>query len=128
MGARAKSGLVPDLKTAKALWLTIPPSPPLLVVECFRNGTILDTQGRHPMATLTIKNIPELLVRRLKTQAARHRRSLNLEVIACLEATARAVPVDAEALLARARAVRRAPAGMRLTEAVLTRLKAAGRP
>lgn len=79
------------------------------------------------MANLTIKNVPDPLVRRLKTQAALHRRSLNLEVIACLEASAGAVPVDPEALLARARAARRAPLRLRLTDQTLTRLKAHGR-
>jgi plasmid stability protein len=39
------------------------------------------------MATLTVKNVPDALVRRLKQQAALHRRSLNLEVISCLELT-----------------------------------------
>lgn len=79
------------------------------------------------MATLTIKNIPDPLVRKLKARAARHRRSLNHEVIACLETAARAVPVDPEALLARARAVRRAPLGLRLTDRAVNRLKAYGR-
>ena len=37
------------------------------------------------MATLTIKNIPEPLVKRFKKQAAAHRRSLNYEVISYLE-------------------------------------------
>jgi plasmid stability protein len=36
------------------------------------------------MPTLTIKNVPEFLVRRLKLRATRHGRSLSLEVIACL--------------------------------------------
>ena len=80
------------------------------------------------MATLTIKNIPDPLVRRLKSQAALHRRSLNLEVIACLEAAAQAVPVDPEVLLARARAARRTPVGLRLGDRTLNRLKAYGRP
>ena len=80
------------------------------------------------MATLTIKNIPEPLVRRLKRRAAEHRRSLNLEVITCLEAAAQSVPVDADTLLARARDVRRVPARLRLTDALLRRLKTAGRP
>jgi plasmid stability protein len=80
------------------------------------------------MATLTIKNVPEPLVRRLKRQALLHRRSLNLEVITCLEGATQAVAVDADALLARARSVRRAPAGLRLTDAMLARLKTAGRP
>ncbi len=79
------------------------------------------------MATLTIKNVPEPLVRRLKARATLHRRSLNREVIACLEALAQAAPVDPDALLARAREVRRTPAGARLTDRMLARLKAAGR-
>ena len=80
------------------------------------------------MATLTIKNVPEPLVRRLKRQAVSHRRSLNAEVISCLETTVQAAPVDADALLARMRAVRRTPAGGRLTDALLARLKSHGRP
>ncbi len=80
------------------------------------------------MATLTIKNIPEPLVKRLKKQAAAHRRSLNFEVIAYLEQMTHSVPVDADALLARARAIRRTPQGVRLTDRLLHDLKVAGRP
>jgi plasmid stability protein len=79
------------------------------------------------MANLTIKNVPERLVRRLKAQAARHHRSLNLEVISCLEAVAQTVPLDPEALLARARAIRRAPARLDLNDRTLAALKAQGR-
>jgi len=79
------------------------------------------------MATLTIKNVPEPLVRRLKRQATVHRRRLNLEVIACLEQAAQSVPVDPDAILARARAVRVRP-GVRVTDRLLARLKADGRP
>jgi hypothetical protein len=88
-----------------------------------RNGT-----ASTPVATLTIKNIPQAVVDRLKQQAALHRRSLNLQVIVCLEAAVQAVPVDPEALLARIRAVRVRPRGRRLTDRLLTRLKTAGRP
>ena len=80
------------------------------------------------MATLTIKNIPEPLVKRLKKQAAAHRRSLNFEVISYLEQMAQSVPVDADALLARVRAIRRTPQGIRLTDRLLHELKVAGRP
>ncbi|MDF0642671.1 MAG: hypothetical protein P0111_01465 [Nitrospira sp.] len=80
------------------------------------------------MATLTIKNIPEPLVKRLKQQAAAHRRSLNFQVISYLEQMTHSVPVDADALLARARALRRMPKGMKLTDRVLDELKEAGRP
>lgn len=37
------------------------------------------------MPTITLKNVPEDLHRRLTARAARHRRSLNQEVIECLE-------------------------------------------
>jgi len=79
------------------------------------------------MATLSVKNVPEPLVRRLKRQAALHRRSLNLEVIACLESAAQAVPVDVEATLARVRALRKTPVGFRVTDKLLGRLKSQGR-
>ncbi len=79
------------------------------------------------MANLTVKNVPAPVLRRLKARAATHRRSLNLEVIACLEALVQAVPVDPDSLLAHVRAIRRAPARTRLTDRALNRLKAAGR-
>ena len=79
------------------------------------------------MATLTVKNVPEPLVERLKGQATLHRRSLNHEVIACLEAVTLATPLDLDSLLARVRAVRRKPSRFRLTDQTLARLKAAGR-
>src|SRR5438552_655755 len=95
----------------------------------FHNGTILDTlTAKTRMANLTIKNAPATLVRRLKRQAAVHRRSLKLEVIACLETATHAAPVDPEALLARARSVRRMPAVPRMTDAWLARQMAAGSP
>lgn len=79
------------------------------------------------MANLTIKNVPKPVLRRLKARAAMHRRSLNLEVIACLETLVQSAPVDAEALLARVREIRRTPARTRLTDRTLARLKATGR-
>jgi plasmid stability protein len=79
------------------------------------------------MANLTIKNVPKPVLRRLKTRAALHRRSLNLEVIACLESLVQSTPVDVDALLVRVREIRRTPARSRLTDRALTRLKGAGR-
>jgi len=79
------------------------------------------------MSNLTIKNIPPTVVRRLKTQAARHRRSLNLEVITCLESVTQSMPIDVDSLLADIRRVRRPTGRFRLTDRALTRLKAAGR-
>ena len=79
------------------------------------------------MANLTIKNVPEPVLRRLKARAATHRRSLNLEVIACLEALVQSAPVDTDALLAGIRQIRRTPARRRLTDRVLIGLKRSGR-
>ncbi|WHZ17048.1 MAG: hypothetical protein OJF52_003899 [Nitrospira sp.] len=53
---------------------------------------------------------------------------MNLEVIAYLEQMTHSVPIDAETLLARARAVHRTLKGIRLTDRLLQELKMAGRP
>jgi len=80
------------------------------------------------MATLTIKNVPESLVKRLKQQAAAQHRSLNFQVISYLEQMTHSVPVDADALLARVRALRRTPKGVKVTDRLLGELKVVGRP
>jgi len=53
------------------------------------------------MATITLKNIPDDLHRRLKERAARHRRSLNGEILSTLEMAVRSEPVDPRAFIAR---------------------------
>ena len=45
------------------------------------------------MPALTIKNIPELLYQQLKNAAELHRRSINSEVIVCLEKTLAATKI-----------------------------------
>ena len=79
------------------------------------------------MATLTIKNIPDPVYRELKRQAGRHRRSLNQEVIALLEAGSRSVSLDPEAFLAQVRQMRVMPRKGRLTDRLLNRVKRQGR-
>ena len=79
------------------------------------------------MATLTIKNIPDAIVRKLKAQAGRNRRSLNSEVIEILAANGQMAPIDVEALIARARAARVIPETARLTPRQLKAWKSAGR-
>lgn len=78
------------------------------------------------MATMTVKDVPEKLHRRLKARAAAHRRSLNSEVIACLEATAGAQKLDPDTLLARAASLR-SRVGGRLTDSDLAAFRTAGR-
>jgi len=57
------------------------------------------------MPTLTIKNVSAATLRRLKRQAALHRRSLNSEIIVRLEG-GHPAPIDVDARLARIRDVR----------------------
>ncbi len=78
--------------------------------------------------TLTIKNIPDKVLKRLKSLAAMHRRSLNGEVIACLEQLTGTVPFDPASVLAQARELRKQSRGPLLTDKRLAELKAAGRP
>ncbi len=58
--------------------------------------------------TLTLKNIPDDVVDRLKLSAAMHRRSMNSEAIVCLEAALLPNKLTPPERLARARALRRA--------------------
>ncbi len=58
------------------------------------------------MITITIKGLSKEAHQALKKRAATHGRSLNTEAIAVLESSVRSQPVDAAALIARARAVR----------------------
>ncbi len=80
------------------------------------------------MTTLTIKNIPDAIYRRLKRQATQHRRSLNQEVIVCLERSTGSVPFDPVTVLAEARELRKQYSGPTLTDKLLLQLKTAGRP
>lgn len=58
------------------------------------------------MPSLTLKDIPKRLHQRLRERAERNRRSLSQEALACLEQVVAADPVDPDALLAKARALR----------------------
>ncbi len=79
------------------------------------------------MPSLTIKNLPVSVHRRLRERAALHGRSLNGEAIACLRGALGAEAVDPDALLDRARALRRGVTG-RLTDRDVRAMKAEGRP
>jgi plasmid stability protein len=59
------------------------------------------------MPSLTLKDIPAGLHEQLRQRAARNRRSLSQEALACLEQAVAGQPVDPEQLLARARRLRR---------------------
>jgi plasmid stability protein len=79
-------------------------------------------------ATLTLKNIPDEIYDRLKAAAETHRRSLNGEVIVCLETVLAPTRVLVSERLARARQLRTelAPAKFRARD--IDTLKKQGRP
>jgi antitoxin FitA len=79
------------------------------------------------MATLTIKNIPDALYEQLKQSAARHRRSLNSEVIVCLEKVLGSSSVDSTTFLTGIRALRKNISTVFVTEADLRVAKDEGR-
>lgn len=57
------------------------------------------------MTTITLKNIPDELHRRLRQRARQNRRSLNSEILALLESQVMPQKPDAEALLRRLKAL-----------------------
>ena len=80
------------------------------------------------MARVTVRGIPDHLYRRLKKRAAENRRSINSEIIVCLERYLRGTPVDPEDFLRRADLLRERLALPPLTEECLHAAKSAGRP
>lgn len=58
------------------------------------------------MVTVTIKNIPEEVYERIKTQAKVNHRSINGEILSILEQAISLAPIDVQATLERARKVR----------------------
>jgi plasmid stability protein len=78
------------------------------------------------MATLTVKNIPDELYQHLRRSAAEARRSLNSEILFRLEVSLGSRKIDADEVLARARAVRQSVSHP-VTERELRRARADGR-
>lgn len=79
------------------------------------------------MPTLTIKGLPDPVYERLKAQADAHRRSLNGEIIVCLERAVGATRFDPVAWLAEARAFRKNLSIEPLTDQELRAAQQAGR-
>ena len=79
------------------------------------------------MATLTIKNVPEELHKRLKENAARYRRSINSEAITCLETVLEGKRMDPREFMARVDARRKRMPEMYITDEFLRVAKDEGR-
>ncbi len=80
------------------------------------------------MTTLTIKNVPERLHKRLKESARQHRRSINSEAIFCLERVFGVHRVDPKEFLAEVKAMQKRMPYVHLTEEFLRAAKNEGRP
>ncbi len=80
------------------------------------------------MPNLTIKGIPDQLYKQLKHRATRNRRSLNSEVIYCLEHAASLTTIDPEAWLVGADKLRMKLGLSPVTEESMREAKTAGRP
>jgi plasmid stability protein len=81
------------------------------------------------MATVTLKNVPEELVRTLKGEAKRNRRSLNQEALARLESSLGAPRRSGSDTVKALRRLHKRLAGLPpLTDAFLSRVKTEGRP
>lgn len=77
--------------------------------------------------TFTLKNIPDEIYMRLKDLAARHRRSLNSEVITCLESVLMQNKISPAERLERARELRSGLRSSAFRSADLDKLKRLGR-
>ena len=80
------------------------------------------------MPTLTIKNIPDELYIRLKRLAEINRRSLNSEIIVCIEKAVRSRRIQPDVYLARARRLREKTAQHPITDSEFSEAKMMGRP
>ncbi len=78
--------------------------------------------------TLTLKNIPDEVYERLKHAAAMHRRSLNSEVIVCLETVLIPTRLTPGERIARARELRAALPQMKFRARDIDTMKKQGRP
>ena len=79
------------------------------------------------MATITVKNIPNDLYSLLKRSAEMNRRSINSEIIVCIEKAVSSQQMEVEALLARAREIREKTANYLPAEDDIMQAKNEGR-
>ncbi len=80
------------------------------------------------MPTITIKNIPDILYEKVKKNAQRNHRSINSEVIHCIEQAVRSSKVDPDAFLLKIEALRKQIEAPPLTDDFLRQAKEEGRP
>ena len=80
------------------------------------------------MPNVNLKNLPKEIHRRLKARAKRNHRSLNSELIACLQEAVMPKRIDPEEAAQRIRALRARFRGPPLRDEEIVRLKTERRP
>ncbi|MBW1786482.1 MAG: Arc family DNA-binding protein [Deltaproteobacteria bacterium] len=80
------------------------------------------------MATVTVKNIPDELYARLKSAADTNRRSVNSEIIVCIEHAVKSRRIDPKELLPLARQLRALTAAHPVSDEEFNQAKSEGRP
>jgi len=80
------------------------------------------------VASLKVKNISEALYEKLKQRAKLRHRSVNKEVLVCIQEALESRRVDPQSFLARIEALHRQMPAPLLTEKMLRRGKTKGRP
>jgi plasmid stability protein len=79
------------------------------------------------MPTITVKNIPVDLYERLKQSAKANHRSINSEIIVCIERSLYSRKLNPEEVLTRARLLRKKTAGHPITDEEFSQAKIIGR-
>ncbi|MDZ7719143.1 MAG: Arc family DNA-binding protein [Balneolaceae bacterium] len=79
------------------------------------------------MPSITVKNIPEEIYDRVREQAKAHHRSINSEIIACLEQTVNPQQVSTDDILQEARRLRKKAKGSLSSEEIESAINQ-GRP
>jgi plasmid stability protein len=79
------------------------------------------------MATVTVKNIPDELYGRLKTVAEINRRSINSEIIVCIEKAVASRRINVDEALENARRLRQLTAGHLISDDAFNQAKVEGR-
>jgi plasmid stability protein len=79
------------------------------------------------MYSMTVKNIPEDIYKRLKHSAKVNRRSINSEIIVIIEKAVQSKKIVSEDFLVRARQIREKTADYKITDDEFTQEKKAGR-
>ena len=80
------------------------------------------------MTTFTVKNIPPEIYKKLKKSAEINRRSINSEIIVCIEKNVHSQAVDPGLILTKARKLRSHTKDYPITDDELTQAKIVGRP